>query len=88
MRPTRVFNIPIREDLRKSHNFKIGDRVRHTAEHWNSKVDEKYQTGTVAMLPSGPVVELGTHVIGNELSVDLDGGGRAVASVDWWEHVI
>lgn len=61
----------------KPHNWSLGDRVR-------SKKHPAH-VGSVAVLPSGPVVQLAGHTLGNEMGVDLDGGGRAVADVDEWE---
>jgi hypothetical protein len=73
------FIVPRRDDLRKAHDFKEGDRVKHKEQtHW---------TGTVATLPSGAVAQVGPHVLGNEMGVDLDTGGRAVSDVDKWEKL-
>lgn len=62
------------------HNWSLGDRVR-------SKTNPQH-VGTVASLPSGPVIQIASHTLGNEMGVDLDascGGGRAIADVDQWE---
>ena len=85
-RPTRVV-VPAREDLRKPHDFKVGDRVRMKKEHLGPGVDQALWTGTVARVPEGPVVKLGPHTLGNELAVDMESGGRGVADVDKWERV-
>lgn len=62
------------------HNWSVGDRVKWTK--------DPTKVGSVASLPSGAVVQLGGHTLGNEMGVDLDasaGGGRMVADVDQWE---
>lgn len=70
----------VREDLREAHDFKLGERVRQKQHH--------EMCGVVASLPDPdrPVVLLGTHILGNEMGVELDGGGRAVSNVDRWER--
>lgn len=75
---------PFPEGEKQAHGFKLGDRVR-----LKDRVggDPKYWTGTVAHLPSGPVIQLGPHTLGNEMGVDTDDGARAVADVDKWEAV-
>lgn len=79
----------VRPDLKQSNPFKIGDRVRMKLEHMRGGVEQqKLWTGVVASVPdTGPVIKLGTHVLGNEMGVDLDGGGRGVADIDHWEAV-
>jgi hypothetical protein len=76
---TVVSGVPARPDLKKSHDFEVGDRVRAK--------DRPQLTGTVASLPRGPVIQLGGHTLGNEMGVDLDVGGRSVGDVDHWEKV-
>jgi hypothetical protein len=68
-------------------DLKIGDRVRHKTPP--PGVDPALWTGTVAAVPraNAPLVQLGGHTIGNEVGVDLDGGGRAVADYDRWERI-
>lgn len=65
--------------------FKFGDRVRH--KEIPNGADPKYWTGTVARLPQGPVIQLGPHTLGNEMSVECDGGSLAVEDVNKWELV-
>jgi hypothetical protein len=76
---TVISGLPDRPDLKIDHDFKIGERVRMK--------DHPHNIGTVASLPRGSVVQLGTHAIGNEMGVDLDAGGRAVANADRWERL-
>lgn len=83
---TRVV-VPPRPDLAKPHDFKVGERVRMKREHLNPNVDQALWTGTVRRLPEGPVVKVGPHVLGNEMSVALDSGGVGVGDVDKWERV-
>lgn len=69
--------------------FAVGDRVRLKAEHLGPGVDPARWTGTVAIVPDStqPIVSLGNHRLGDEVSVDLDDGGRGVAETSHWEAV-
>jgi hypothetical protein len=60
--------------------FAIGDRVRML--NVNPKVEAKYKEGTVSHVPSvgAPIITLGSHRLGEEVSVELDGGGVAVTT--------
>lgn len=80
-KPTQVF-LPasaIQPSLRKPHDFKLGDKVRLKDNH--------NMSGIVVHVPDPdlPIVKIATHVLGNEMGVDLDMGGLAVSDVDKWE---
>jgi hypothetical protein len=70
-------------------DLKVGERVRMRQEFRGPGVEAKFWTGTVASVPAAnaPIIQLGGHPLGNEVGVDLDGGGRAVADYDRWERI-
>lgn len=68
-------------------DLKVGERVRKR--EMPAGVDPAYWTGTVASVPraKAPIITLGGHTLGNEVGVDLDAGGRAVADWTEWERL-
>jgi hypothetical protein len=78
-------NVPVAGTT--TNTLRVGERVRK--KNLPAGVDPALWTGTVASVPKpgAPLVRLGSHVLGNEVGVDLDGGGRGVADHDEWERI-
>lgn len=69
--------------------FAVGDRVRLKARRLGPNVDPALWTGTVVNVPDPKraLVILGGHRLGDEVTVDLDSGGRGVAETSHWEAI-
>lgn len=73
-----------------SNTFKVGDRVQLKDEFRPPKADIGYWQGTVLTVPKAdrPLLQLGPHKLGNEVSVKSDlGTGTFIADADRLEKI-